>query len=187
MRWGRSRRVTAWIAGSALVAGLMLVGLLRLASPSMLPSPGVGAPAPGFSLPALNGRMISLQRLRGQAIFINFWASWCPYCRAEAVTLQSLESRCRHLTVLEVAVDGGEARTSRFASQMGIGYPVLLDHDGLVANLYGATYLPTSVLVSPTGRIAWIDHGVFITGGEARSLVDRHLGGICLPDNTSHS
>lgn len=184
---GRSRRITALIAGAALALALLAVGIMAVARHNIASPLQVGTSAPTFSLPALDGGSISLAELHGHALLINFWASWCPYCRAETESLVTLQTSCHDLTVLGVAVDAPPERVAQFANHAGIGYPVLLDPTGEVANLYGATYLPTSVLVSPTGRIAWIDHGVFITGGEARSLVDRHLGGICLPDNTSHS
>jgi len=184
--WGPSRRFRIWVAGGLIASALGILGLWYAASSTGLPTLGVGSAAPGFSLPSLNGRMISLSRLRGRAILINFWAAWCPYCRAEATSLSSLESSCRRLTVLGVAVGAREAGVAAFANQMGIGYPELIDRNAAVAIRYGATFLPTSVLVSPNGRIAWIDRGQFLSAGQARSLVDQRLGGVCLPGRPAH-
>jgi peroxiredoxin len=186
MKWGRTQRLTAWILGAALGASLVAFGLLRAAPGSLLPAPAVGAAAPTFSLPAIDGGSISLARLRGHAVLINFWASWCPYCRAETESLVTLHSACDRLTVLGVAVEAPENRVVRFATHAGIGYPILMDPSGSVAMRYGATYLPTSVLITPEGRIAWIHHGAFITADQARALVDNRLHDVCAARNGTH-
>ncbi len=186
MTWGRTQKLTAWIAGLALGASVVVFGLLRAEPVSLLPEPTVGTTAPAFSLPDLDGQSISLARLRGHAVLINFWTSWCPYCRAETASLVSLHSTCDRLTVLGVAVEAPEDRVARFADHAGIGYPILMDPSGSVAVRYGATYLPTSVLITPQGRIAWIRHGAFTNADQALTLVDRRLHDICSARNGSH-
>ena len=78
--------LAAWlVAGVAAVIALLTITITRPAGP--VDTPIVGRPAPAFDLETLDGRRLSLAELRGSAVVLNFWASWCIPCREEAPLL----------------------------------------------------------------------------------------------------
>ncbi len=121
------------------------------------PPPRVGAPAPGFSLRRLDGtKTVSLAGLRGKTVVLNFWASWCGPCKAEAATLERLWQRYRGKGVVFLGVDSNDAASDarRFVAAHGITYPVVRDAHGLVAaNRYGIAALPVTYVIDPRGRL----------------------------------
>jgi thiol-disulfide isomerase/thioredoxin len=66
-------------------------------------------PAPDFSLPTLEGRIVALSALRGQVVFLNFWATWCPPCREEMPSIERLHRELRGQGLVVLAVDVDEA------------------------------------------------------------------------------
>jgi len=115
-----------------------------------------GAPqAPEFSLPTLEGRTVTLSALRGQVVFLNFWATWCPPCREEMPSIEQLhrELRGQGLVVLAVDVDEAPERVARFVKDFRLGFPVLLDAGSHVFSSYGAPGLPTTILIDRQGRV----------------------------------
>src|SRR5688572_762465 len=92
-RGNRMEKKLPWIKWS--VAALIIIALLWLLArsfgrdPHYIASPLLGRPAPEFRLELFGGREVKLEDFRGKAVFINFWASWCPPCRAEARDLES--------------------------------------------------------------------------------------------------
>lgn len=186
-RRGSTGITAALILGGAvlgLVAGLVLFGEgvsgrpvlsgtepgSSSSSPSLyatlsLPSDGTvdeaplpGSLAPGFSLARLGGGDVSLSELRGRAVLINFWASWCPPCRLEMPDLVRAYERyeAQGLTILAVNLTFQDAMqdVEAFVEEFHMTFPVLLDERGEVAaGLYRLRGLPTSVFVEPSGII----------------------------------
>ena len=112
-----------------------------------------GGIAPAFTLKSTDGSTISLADLAGRPLVINFWASYCPPCKAEMPLLVSSvgqQSRARL-----VLVDEGESRDSAraFLDGLGIHEPALLDSDTRVLRSYGMFALPTTIFVRPDGTI----------------------------------
>ena len=124
-------------------------------------SPQVGLVAPDFSLKTLEGETLRLSELRGQVVLINFWATWCPPCRAEMPAIQQLydQYRDRGLTVLAVDLKETEADVADFAQQMELTFPILVDQDGQVFSRYGVIILPSTFFVDPKGVIQEITIG----------------------------
>lgn len=114
----------------------------------------VGDPAPSLTLPARNGKAISLQDLRGRAVLINFWATWCPPCREEMPSLERLKTRFdgKNFELLAVSVDeeGGPA-IDRFLKKVPVTMTILLDPQGETAARYGTYRLPESFLIDKNG------------------------------------
>ncbi len=111
--------------------------------------------APEFSLPALDGRQVSLNDLRGQIVLINFWATWCPPCRAEMPEIQALyeSHRGQNFTVLAINQAEDDRSASQFAQQLRLTFPILLDRDGAIARQYQLQALPTSFFIDRDGVI----------------------------------
>jgi cytochrome c biogenesis protein CcmG, thiol:disulfide interchange protein DsbE len=125
-------------------------------------APIVGLLAPDFTLTALDGGEMQLSSLRGQPVILNFWATWCPPCRAEMPELEALWQRYRDNGLLLIGVDQGEsaATVERYARDIvGTTFPLLLDTNQAVGRAYGVRALPTTVLIDRQGRIQEIRIG----------------------------
>lgn len=123
-----------------------------------------GAVAPAFTAPAYAGAPISLERFRGHPIVLNFWASWCPPCRAEMPALEAAFRKYRARGVVVIGIDGATdtwAASRTFLTARGVTYPVARDERGQVAETYHVAALPTTFFIRADGRVA----GVALTGG----------------------
>ncbi|WP_332690896.1 TlpA family protein disulfide reductase [Halalkalibacter lacteus] len=128
---------------------------------SLASSIAVGHKAPDFTLHNLDGKEISLSDFKGEPVMINFWATWCPPCRAE---LPDMERFYTTQDVVLLAVNGTNTESSKahvedFVDEMGLSFPVLADLDGEVASLFQIRPLPTSLFVDENGIISDIHIG----------------------------
>ena len=118
-----------------------------------------GAPAaPGFTLERLDGEgELSLASLRGRAVVLNFWASWCGPCKDETPLLQAASERWRGKGVAFVGVDvkdfRGDARD--FMARYGVTYPNVYDGKGSTVGRYGVTGFPETYFVDAEGRVRY--------------------------------
>lgn len=105
----------------------------------------------------MDGKSFTLSDLRGQAVLINLWASWCVPCRSEMPAMQRVyeDLRAEGFEILAVNATNQDSRTAAqaFVNEMGLSYPILMDVDGLVSRQYGLRALPTSFFVAPDGII----------------------------------
>lgn len=113
----------------------------------------VGQPAPDFTLVDLQGKTWTLSQLKGQVVFINFWATWCPPCREEMPSMQRLNTmipkdRFKMLTILNK--DTPEA-AKLFAKKLNLSIPILLDQDNVAGAEYGLTGVPETYIVDKQG------------------------------------
>ncbi len=137
-----------------------------------LPGPAVGHPAPPFSLPELGGGTVSLAGLLGRPVLLNFWATWCPDCRAEMPALARFRAQVgAQVEVVGVDVHESTSLVSLFAGQNGLGWPILLDGQGLVTADYGVYYLPTSFFLDARGVIRRVYTGP-MTLGQMRTFLE---------------
>jgi len=140
------------VSGVSLLATLLVWHLTH-----QPPPPKVGAPAPQFSLPRLEGSgEVSLTSLRGKTVVLNFFASWCNPCKREAPALEHLwrQDRSRGLVVLGVDANDSRGDARRFVQVHGVTYPVVFDHDAVVAaDQYAVANLPVTYVLNPNGRI----------------------------------
>lgn len=115
-----------------------------------------GIPAPDFSLLTLDGKKVKLSDYRGKAVLLNFWATWCPPCKVEMPWFVDLQKQYGNdgLVVLGVAMDDSEPGTiAKFASEMGVNYPVLLGTDKVSDDYGDVQYLPTTFFIGRNGAI----------------------------------
>lgn len=109
-----------------------------------------------FQLVDLTGDTKSLNDYRGQYVLLNFWATWCPPCRAEMPAMEQLYQhyRDRGLVVVAISSDAeGDSIVRPFIDKLGTTFPVLLDTDGRVSASYGARSLPISFLLDLDGQV----------------------------------
>lgn len=107
-----------------------------------------------FILKTLKGGTVSLKDYRGKLIFLNFWATWCPPCRAEMPSMQRLweEFKEEDFVILAINIREENKPVSSFMNERGFSFPVLLDEKGKVARSYGIRGIPTTFFLNPDGE-----------------------------------
>jgi peroxiredoxin len=130
-----------------------------VSTPSLTEVPSAAVPqamAPDFGLEDLAGQTVRLSDLLGKPVLLNFWATWCPPCRAELPALQAAHERYGDaVVILGVDVSETAAQVLQFAPQYGLTYPILLDQDGAVSgSLYGVRGVPTSLVIGADGILS---------------------------------
>lgn len=122
-----------------------------------IPAPQKGFLAPDFRLETFGRDGYTLSESRGKPVLINFWTSWCPPCRSEMPAIQKVYDEFKDQGFVVLAVNSthqdnlGDAIT--FAQIRKLTFPILLDKDGLVGDLYEVRSLPTTFFVDPQGII----------------------------------
>ena len=184
----RRLNLTIWITFSAIVLLLGAVWIWFSITPpgsttqGDIPAPQQGFLAPDFHLTTFAGDSYTLSDFRGKPILINFWASWCPPCRTEMPAIQRVydEFQDRGFTVLAVNTtyqdDLGDAIT--FAQIRKLTFPILLDRDASVANLYDVRSLPTTFFVDPQGIISEVVIGGPMSEALLRIRAEQIMEGI---------
>lgn len=111
--------------------------------------------APDFTLVDPDGKKVSLKDFRGKVVFVNFWATWCEYCRDEMPSMQRLyqEFRGKGFEIVGVNVKDKRADAIAFVKKVRVTYPIVLDTEGEVGLLYGAFGLPLSYLIDRKGTV----------------------------------
>ncbi len=131
----------------------VLQALLAISGPEQ-PSQSSGGRAPGFELVGTAGARVNLAMLAGHPIVINFWASYCPPCRAEMPLLQKQVGAAVGVRLVLIN-EGDDAQTARdFLSAVGVHQPALLDSDLSIGHAYAVAALPTTFFVRADGSIA---------------------------------
>ena len=137
------------------------------------PLPRSGYPAPDFTLETLEGKTVTLSDLHGEVVLINFWATWCPPCRAEMPAIQKVyeEYRDQGFTVLAVNQRENPGRVVAFMDELGLTFPVPMDRDGRVFERYRVNALPSTFFVDRAGII----QDVTIGGPMARTFIESQI------------
>jgi peroxiredoxin len=119
-----------------------------------------GKMAPDFSLPALDGRTVSLADYRGRKkLVVSFWASWCGPCRLETPALKDFYERHRkssdNFELLAISMDDDRAVAEAFAAEAGMPFPVLLDLKSTASNAFGVDSIPTLFVIDQSGKVTY--------------------------------
>ena len=112
--------------------------------------------APDFELETIDGETIRLSDFHGEKVLLNFWATWCPPCRAEMPDMQQYHEEYDEGVILAVNLFETEQKMGQvesFLEEYGITFQVLLDESTQVSSLYDAHALPTSYLINSDGTI----------------------------------
>lgn len=162
---------------------LLLTGSWILLSPvqggtttqGSIPAPQPGFLAPDFNLQNPQGEWVRLSDLRGQAVVINLWASWCGPCRAEMPAIQRVYDtyKERGFTVLAVNATQQDSQSGAltFIDEYQLTFPILFDIDGTVSKLYNLRALPSTYFVN---RMGYIEE-VIIGGPMAEALLSTRV------------
>lgn len=147
---------------AALIFGLAAALPAAAAEPAAA-TPGLtlGEPAPAFDLPAIDGKRVTLDGLRGKTVVINVWATWCPPCQEETANLIKAYNQVANSDVVFMGVDSTEAAplVKAFAAAKDIKFLETVDTDQTFAKAYHVKYFPTTYVIGPDGvlRMVYID------------------------------
>lgn len=160
----RAKTATPGQASVVIGAVLVLAAVLGYAILPLFTLPKsklIGYPAASFTLPVMTGgepgSRISLRDLRGKVVVLDFWASWCAPCRAEAPIVDRVARRHEGKGVVVVGVttsDDDWVRAADFVKSHGLGYTTVFDEGDHVANAFQVRELPTLVVIDPKGVVS---------------------------------
>jgi thiol-disulfide isomerase/thioredoxin len=182
---------TPWTTDWAwLLAGMLLVVVMASAADAdqpavtrLLPSLDLvayrsGTRPPPFTGRTVDARELSLAELRGRVVIVNFWASWCLECRPEMPVLERFhrEFASRGLAVIGINAREDQEAVARYATELGLTFPLVLDPGGRNSGLYGVIGIPTTFLIGRDGRAVAFGVGPRDwSGPAARALIEALL------------
>ena len=165
----RKRSIIIFVVVSLLNIGLLALLWTQLLTPARSLTAGrtttvdplVGHPAPAFTLAALNTPTghptLSLKDLRGKAIVLNVWASWCVPCNQEAPMLQATwkqaQAQGKDIVFLGIDFQDSSSDALTFLHKYAINYPNVLDANGSVSIDYGVTGVPETIFINANGTV----------------------------------
>jgi peroxiredoxin len=119
----------------------------------------IGKPAPDFELVTLKGESVRLSDYKGKKVILNFWATWCPPCKAEMPHMQKFyeENKDNGIEILAVNLtdkDNGKESIQSFVERYGLTFEIPLDEKGVIGTQYQAITIPTSYMIDSNGMIS---------------------------------
>ena len=146
--------VQGWLQQGLLYTGIMQADV-RYAETNNVPA--------NFDLELLSfeGEPLSLESLRGQTIFVNFWATWCAPCLAEMPFIQNLyeDLKDENIAFVLISTDDDVETAKRFVEAKGYTLP-MYRYSGNVPEMYAVRSLPTTYVISPSGQMATVHFGM---------------------------
>ncbi|MFQ5846922.1 MAG: peroxiredoxin family protein [Candidatus Methylomirabilales bacterium] len=171
-------RYSRWyLLGAVLVGSSLFLAAAGPEAGAQDPRPAVGHRAPDFTLPNLRGTPVRLSNFRGKkAVFINFWATWCPPCRLEMSTMERAYQAYNRdgFEILAVSIDAGpKSIVKNFMEQFKLTFPALLDPDMKTLGQFRIFAIPASFLVDKDGVIRFRELGYRDwTDGESTKMLE---------------
>lgn len=159
------------IAAAALLAAIVALALPAWAAADSAADAVTPTPAPGFTLPARDGRQVSLAQFKGNVVMLNFWASWCGPCRQEMPLLESIYQKYKDLgfTLVGVNVEPDSGKANAWLKATPVNYPILYDTQSKVSQLYQVQAMPTTVIIDRKGMVRFLHRG-YLPGDENEYL-----------------
>jgi thiol-disulfide isomerase/thioredoxin len=122
-------------------------------------------PMPAFLVNDIEGKPVSTAAWKGKVVFLNFWATWCPPCRAEVPTLIDLATRYKdRVQIVGVSLDDGPEEVKAFVKDTGINYPVVMASREILAEYGGVPALPTLFVINLDGNVVQKHEGLYSRG-----------------------
>ena len=172
MRWSIIFLFAVIFLGGAVV----WFGQVDGADLETIPAPRSGAVAPDFVLVDLQGTQHTLDDYQGRPVVLNFWATWCPPCRAEMPALQNVyeEYRDEGLVILAINVRERPSTVQPFVDEYRLTFPVLIDGNAAVSAAYEQEAYPTTYFIDRNGRIREMAVG----GPMSEAFIESNVGRI---------
>ena len=113
----------------------------------------IGKPAPNFTISDTKGKMWTLSELRGQVVFVNIWATWCPPCVKEMPAMQELNSSLPpdKFKMLAILFNDAPAMAENLVAKLNLTFPILIDPQNMAARSYGLTGVPETFIIDKQG------------------------------------
>jgi len=160
-------------SGSRLVATALFVLTLCALPGSARDKSGLGKPAPDFSLTGFSPEdTVTLSKLRGRVVLIDFWASWCMPCRQLMPRIADIKTRNPDIEVVAISVDIDRDKALTFIRSVEPGLRPMQDTAQKVADLYGVKLMPSSFIVDRQGVLRFRHDGY---GVKSLAAVERQL------------
>ncbi|HEU4934528.1 MAG TPA: TlpA disulfide reductase family protein [Pyrinomonadaceae bacterium] len=152
------------VAGTRMnLLGIIFAAAMIVFSPvSVLPQ---DVKAPQFELKDLNGRIVRLSDYKGKVVLINFWATWCPPCRAEMPDLVRYQRQYRKqgLQIIGITYEPeSKTRLRRFARSLKVNYPIVLGSPQIKARFSSEETLPLTVVINRDGKVSDVIVGILL-------------------------
>jgi thiol-disulfide isomerase/thioredoxin len=161
---------------AAVVAAMLFAGI-RMARNNRANGSGkgqlIGNLAPDFELPELDGKKLKLSDLRGKAVLLNFWATYCGPCKIEMPWFVELQKEYgpQGFQIVGVAMDDASTEDiAKFAKEMGVNYPILLGKESVGESYGGVGVLPTTYFIGRDGKLIAREFGL-----QSRSVFVDHI------------
>jgi thiol-disulfide isomerase/thioredoxin len=121
----------------------------------------VGTVAPPFALPDRDAKTVSLAALRGDVVYVDFWASWCGPCRKSFPWMNAMQQKygARGFKVVAVNVDKRRADADKFLAQVPAHFTTVFDATGATPTAYEIKAMPSSVLIDTNGNVTLVEEG----------------------------
>jgi len=139
--------------GAAIVFAVVVIFLY------VKPGSGVGAPAPDVTLRDATGAEVRIADYQGQVVVLDFWASWCPPCRAAMPAMDRLHKRFRDRGCVVFGVNINDNQDPvQFMAKMGVSYPLLVNGEAAAAQ-FNVQGIPTLVIIGVDGQVLYRESG----------------------------
>lgn len=173
------------VRGYGIVLAVLLLGAVwiwytRADLPAMsdarIVAPHTNFRAPAFKLNTLNNQSIGNENLQGKIVVLNFWATWCPPCRAEMPALEAAHRANQNENVFILGVNQMEDAhaVETFAREFNLTFPLVRDADGAVSAQYQVSALPTTFFIDRRGVI----RNVVIGGSMSREFIQNQINAL---------
>ncbi|HYF75546.1 MAG TPA: thiol-disulfide oxidoreductase ResA [Symbiobacteriaceae bacterium] len=152
LRYPRYKRITTVIV---LLIFTAWVGYVLMAPSKTVEGIANGTMAPDFELKTTDGQTVKLSDYKGKPVMLNFFATWCPPCRAEMPALQEVykEYEAQGFVILAVNLNESNLAIDAFRDKLGLTFPIVVDKTDAVSRTYGIVPLPTSYFVGKDGKV----------------------------------
>lgn len=188
-RPGALRNIVATIAVGLVIVGLVLFfdrpggagssEAISLTAGASGPAPRIGEPAPEFEVLGLDGETFRLSDFRGQPVWINFWATWCPPCRSEMTPdMQAVYEANQEegLVVIGLSIAESADTVRDYVERVGVTYTIGLDQDTAIAATYRIVGIPTHFFIDRDGIVRELR-----IGSMSRGTMEKKVEAIMSP------